>query len=76
MRFNEFGVQAVGFWETILYTLNAFLFILVGLQLRPIVDSLHGRSVAGLLLAAFAITATLVATRAVWLFAQASVQRA
>ena len=37
-------LQGDGFWQIFSFLLNALLFGLVGLQLRPIVDQLHGLS--------------------------------
>ena len=37
-------LQGEGFWAVFNFLLNALLFGLVGLQLRPILDQLHGRS--------------------------------
>ena len=40
----ETRLQGAGFWTIFSYVLNALLFGLVGLQLQPILDSLHGFS--------------------------------
>jgi Na+/H+ antiporter len=37
-------LQGAGFWAIFSFLLNALLFGLVGLQLQPILDQLHGRS--------------------------------
>jgi len=37
-------LQGAGFWSIFSFLLNALLFGLVGLQLQPILDELHGRS--------------------------------
>src|SRR4051794_430319 len=37
-------LQGAGFWAIFSFLLNGLLFGLVGLQLRPILDQLHGRS--------------------------------
>ena len=37
-------LQGRGFWEILTFLLNVLLFGLVGLQLRPILDGLSGRS--------------------------------
>ena len=37
-------LQGAGFWTIFSFLLNALLFGLVGLQLQPILDELHGRS--------------------------------
>ena len=54
--------------------LNATLFVLVGLELRPIVESLSDRSTGDLLLWAAAVSATVIATRAAWSWIAANLQ--
>jgi Na+/H+ antiporter len=56
------------FWEVLVYLANAVLFILVGLQLRPILSSLAGIPVAVLAGQAVAISAVVVAARLAWQF--------
>jgi CPA1 family monovalent cation:H+ antiporter len=54
------------FWEILVFCVNALLFVLVGLQLRTIVDALSG--VASSRLAAYAalVCATVIVVRIVW----------
>jgi Na+/H+ antiporter len=54
------------FWEILVFLVNALLFVLVGLQLRRIVDSLSG--IATLRLAGYSalVCATVILTRIVW----------
>ena len=56
------------FWEVLVYLANAVLFILVGLQLRPILSSLAGTPVAVLAGQALAVSAVVVAARMAWEF--------
>jgi Na+/H+ antiporter len=56
------------FWEVLNYLLNAILFILVGLQLRPILSQLGGQATATLLAWAAVVSAAVIATRLVWQF--------
>jgi Na+/H+ antiporter len=56
------------FWEVLEYLLNAILFILVGLQLQPILSELSGRSTAVLLGQAALVSAVVIATRIAWQF--------
>jgi Na+/H+ antiporter len=56
------------FWEVLVYLLNAVLFILVGLQLQPIVSRLSGSSVATLVGQAALVSAVVIAARLAWLF--------
>jgi NhaP-type Na+/H+ or K+/H+ antiporter len=56
------------FWEVLVYLLNAVLFILVGLQLHPILRGVTGHSAVTLLGLALAISALVVAVRMAWFF--------
>jgi monovalent cation/hydrogen antiporter len=56
------------FWEVLEYLLNTILFILVGLQVHPILSALSGRATAVLLGQAALVAAVVIATRIVWLF--------
>ena len=64
----ETRLQGAGFWAILSFLLNALLFGLVGLQLRPILDRLSGHSMLQLLgygaLAALAV----IVTRILWVF--------
>ena len=62
-------MQGVAVWETLVFLVNALLFGLVGLQLRPILQSLSGRSVGELVRDATLVCAAVVAIRAVCVFA-------
>src|SRR4051794_30552593 len=61
-------IQITGFWELLTFALNAALFVLVGLQLRTIVDGLSGYSMGQLLGYAAVVALTVLATRMAWLF--------
>jgi monovalent cation/hydrogen antiporter len=62
-------LQSVAMWETITFLLNGLLFILIGLQLRSIVESLSGSSIRSILRAAVLISATVILVRILWVFA-------
>lgn len=55
-----------GAWDVLIFILNATIFILVGLQLRPIVAELHGTSWPALLGDAAAVNATILGLRLTW----------
>jgi CPA1 family monovalent cation:H+ antiporter len=61
-------LQGDAVWEIVVFLLNALLFGLVGLQLRPIVDSLSGRSTGSLLYDAAVVGAAVIVTRLIWIF--------
>jgi CPA1 family monovalent cation:H+ antiporter len=60
-------IQAVGFWEILVFGMNAALFVLVGLQLQQVVDGLSGYSTGDLALYAAAVCATVTVTRFAWI---------
>jgi CPA1 family monovalent cation:H+ antiporter len=61
-------LQGDAVWEILTFLLNALLFGLVGLQLRPILDSLHGRSTGSLLVDGAVVSGAVILTRLVWIF--------
>jgi CPA1 family monovalent cation:H+ antiporter len=56
------------FWDVLVYLLNAILFILVGLQLHPILSGVSGQSAAALLGLAVLVSAVVIAVRVGWVF--------
>ena len=65
MRLQTFAV-----WETLVFLVNALLFTLIGMQLRPILDSLSGISTGELIADALIVVATVMAVRIVWVLAR------
>jgi Na+/H+ antiporter len=59
----EMRMQGNAVWVTLVFVLNALLFTLVGMQLRPILDGLSGTSALSLTLDALAVTVTVIAAR-------------
>jgi Na+/H+ antiporter len=56
------------FWEVLNYLLNAVLFMLVGLQLHPILSGLSGQSAVVLLGQAVLVSLVVIVVRIVWAF--------
>jgi monovalent cation/hydrogen antiporter len=56
------------FWDVLTYLLNALLFILVGLQLHPILSGVTERSAASLLGLALVVSAAVIGVRIAWGF--------
>src|SRR2546423_3258001 len=56
-------LQVYGVWEVTVFFLNSFLFVLIGLQLPAILDSLSGRSAGQLALYAAAVSGAVIVTR-------------
>lgn len=65
----ESRLQATGVWDTLIFLINGVVFILIGLELRVILDELHGVTVLqdaikhGLI-----ISAILIVVRLVWTY--------
>ena len=56
------------FWQIFVYLLNALLFVLVGLQVRPILSGVTGRSATQLFGIALAVGTVVIGVRLVWMF--------
>ncbi len=59
-------LQGYAVWETLVFLVNALLFVLIGLQLPLILDALSGRSPASLLAGAAAVSVAVIVTRIAW----------
>jgi Na+/H+ antiporter len=69
-------IQALAVWESLIFILNALLFVLVGLQLHNILDGLSGYSTATLIGYAAAVSAVVILARLVFTFTMVYVVRA
>jgi CPA1 family monovalent cation:H+ antiporter len=56
-------------WDLIVFLLTGMSFLLVGLELRPILDSLVNRESGSLILESLAVVGTVIVVRVVWMFA-------
>jgi CPA1 family monovalent cation:H+ antiporter len=61
-------LQGFFVWDILDFIVNAILFVLIGLQLRDVVDALGGYSAGTLAGYALAVTGVVVGTRFVWFF--------
>ena len=66
---SETRLQAIAFWDMLDFLFNNALFLLVGLQLRRIIGNLGALSLAQAAFYAALVSATLIATRMIWVFA-------
>ena len=69
-------LQGFGMWELLQFLLNAFLFVLIGLQLPTIIDSLGDFSATTLLGYGALVSLAVILTRLVWQFTIVYVIRA
>jgi CPA1 family monovalent cation:H+ antiporter len=58
-------------WDTIIFLLNGFVFILIGLQLRPILADLEPYSVLQLFLYGGIVSTVTIVVRIIWVFGAA-----
>ena len=61
-------LQGLMVWELLDFLINAALFVLVGLQLRSVVDDLGGHTAGSLVGYAVAVSAVVIVVRLVWFF--------
>jgi monovalent cation/hydrogen antiporter len=66
-------LQATAFWDVFIFLLESLLFILVGLQLRTVLDELSDRDPATVAGAILAVGATVVLVRLAWMLVMPSV---
>jgi monovalent cation/hydrogen antiporter len=59
-------LQTYAFWETIVFLLNGFVFIVIGLQLPRILHAWNRESLDGAFISAIAICATVILIRFAW----------
>src|SRR5436190_993300 len=71
----ETRLQGDAVWGILVFLLNALLFGLVGLQLRPILDALSGRSTGSLIGDALTVAGTVIVTRMIWIYPGAYLPR-
>ena len=62
--------RATGFWSSIVFVLNAFIFVLVGLQFHTIVEHFARISPWQLFGYAVAVCVTVIVVRLLWVFGQ------
>jgi NhaP-type Na+/H+ or K+/H+ antiporter len=68
-------LRAAAIWDWLIFLLNGLLFILVGLQLRPVWQELADHTAPLLIRDAVLVLMTVVLVRFVWVFASAYVSR-
>jgi monovalent cation/hydrogen antiporter len=61
-------LQARQLWDWLVFVLEGLSFVLVGVQLRTVVEGIEGRSLADLALAALAVNLVVIVVRLAWVF--------
>lgn len=69
-------IQTFAFWEIVQFLLNAVLFVLVGLQLRALIDELDPWTAGELIGWAALVSVVVIAVRFAWLFLLSTSHRA
>jgi len=60
-------LQAFAFWDVLVFLLNSLLFVLIGLEIRPVLDALGDRSIGALAGGTALVVFAVIGTRALWL---------
>lgn len=68
-------LTAVAFWQTLIFLLNGFVFMLIGLQMSGIVHNLHEHSWWLLLRDGVLLGLVVIVTRLIWVFPSAILPR-
>jgi len=68
-------LQANAVWNVLVFLLNGLVFLLIGLQLRGIVETIAGRSLLTLVWQALLISLAVIAVRIAWVFPAAYLPR-
>jgi monovalent cation/hydrogen antiporter len=62
----RYRLQAFAFWEMVVFLLNGFVFIVIGLQLPGILRALSGESLIGPIATAVIISGAVILVRIIW----------
>lgn len=62
----RFRLQSFPFWETVVFLLNGFIFVAIGLQLPGILRGMQGESLPSLIQNALLISGAVIVSRIVW----------
>lgn len=71
----ETRIQAYSVWEIVIFLLNSFLFVLIGLQLPALTDALGGAAVSSLVRDGVILLVAVIALRFVWVYTATYVPR-
>jgi CPA1 family monovalent cation:H+ antiporter len=71
----EARIQVLGLWDTLIFLLNGFVFILIGLQLPDIIRGMENYSIGEAVTYAIIISLITIIIRIIWVFPGAYVPR-
>ncbi len=72
---HQSRVMAVSVWDVVVYILNGLVFILIGLQLRQIMNGIDGYSTGELLLWGGVVSLVVIVVRFIWVIPAAMLPR-
>jgi CPA1 family monovalent cation:H+ antiporter len=61
-------LQGIFFWDFLIYLIEGLVFLLTGLQARPLLAGIRGYPTAQLLLSAAVVSAAVILTRFIWMY--------
>jgi monovalent cation/hydrogen antiporter len=67
-------VQGQGLWDILVFILEGISFLLIGLELRPVLEGLAGRPVAALLGEAALVCLVVIVVRIIWVFSASAIR--
>ena len=68
---NESRIMTYSVWEVVIYLLNSLIFILIGLQLRSVIEGIGEYSTTTLILYSAVISAVVILVRFLWILPKA-----
>lgn len=68
-------LQANGTWDTVIFILNGIIFILIGLQLQPVIEHIQSTSIDTLLFYGVIVSLTVIIGRIIWVYPGAYIPR-
>ena len=71
----ETRVQALNMWDIVAFILEGLIFILIGLELPLVLDTVQGRPLPTLIQYGLVVSATVVIVRMAWTFPAAYIRR-
>jgi Na+/H+ antiporter len=61
-------LQGIFFWDLIIYLIEGFVFLIVGMQARTLIERIHGYSLRDLFIAVALTVVIIIAARFAWVF--------
>jgi CPA1 family monovalent cation:H+ antiporter len=72
---NQSRIMAYAVWDVVVFILNGLIFVLIGLQLRNVMEGIKNYSVSELALYGIAVSIVVIAVRFIWIIPAALVPR-